>query len=289
MVGRIMHPMRMLSWNVQWFLGLDGTVDVERVIGHARTLCDFDVLCLQEVSDNYPDLPGCDGADQAAAVAHLLPGFTTHFAPAVDELAPDGLARRRFGNLIASRWPVAWTRQHALPYPHDDLSAAHPSMPRVALEALLLGPHGPIRVITTHLEYYVAAQRLAQAQGLVRLVAEGEAAARHPPAPDDAGGPFRARPQSVHTLLCGDFNCARGSDAYEALVAGGLVDAWRCVHADAVQPPTFRLHEPDEDKPPIACDFVFASVSLTDRLLWAETDSMTMLSDHQPVWVEVDL
>ncbi len=280
--------MKILSWNVQWFRGLDGEVDVERVLGHAQTLVDFDVLCLQEVSDNFPGLPGCDGANQSLEVAHHLPGFTVHFAPGVDVLAPDGLSRRRFGNLIASRHPVAWLRTHALPAPHDETTPSAPAMPRVALETMILAPRGPVRVITTHLEYYHPAQRLAQAEALARIVAEGEAAARHPPAADQADGPFAARVQSAHTVVCGDMNDAPGGATHAALTAFGLRDAWPLVHGDRPQPPTFRLHEHEEGKPPIACDWIMVSAAVAPHVRAIDTDSMTMLSDHQPVWIEFE-
>ncbi|MFN3630043.1 MAG: endonuclease/exonuclease/phosphatase family protein [Casimicrobiaceae bacterium] len=279
--------MKLLSWNVQWFRGLDGVVDVARVIGHAQTVVDFDLLCLQEVSDNFPGLPGCNGANQSLEVAHHLPGFTVHFAPGVDDLAPDGLSRRRFGNLIASRHPVAWLRTHALPAPHDAHTPSAPAMPRVALEAMILAPHGPLRVITTHLEYYHPAQRLAQAEAIARIAAEGESAARHPPAADEAGGPFAARVQSLHTVVCGDMNDAPGSATHAAMQSMGLRDAWPLAHPDRPQPPTFRLHEQEEGKPPIACDWIMVSASLARHVREIDSDSMTMLSDHQPVWIEL--
>jgi endonuclease/exonuclease/phosphatase family metal-dependent hydrolase len=160
-------------------------------------------------------------------------------------------------------------------------------MPRVALEAMILAPHGPLRVITTHLEYHHAAQRLAQAESIARIVAEGEAAARHPAAADDPGGPFAARVQSLHTVVCGDMNDAPGSATHAALQSMGLRDAWPLVHGERPQPPTFRLHEPEDGNPPIACDWILVSAALAPHVRAIDTDSMTMLSDHQPVWIEL--
>ena len=53
--------MRLLSWNVQWCQGLDGTVDPSRIAGEARRIAEPDVACFQEVSigfhgDNQVDL-----------------------------------------------------------------------------------------------------------------------------------------------------------------------------------------------------------------------------------------
>jgi endonuclease/exonuclease/phosphatase family metal-dependent hydrolase len=68
--------MKVLSWNVQWCLGVDGRVDPARIVAEARAFADFDVLCLQEVACNFPALAGSAGEDQFAAIAAVLPGFT---------------------------------------------------------------------------------------------------------------------------------------------------------------------------------------------------------------------
>ena len=50
--------MKLVTWNVQWFCGLDDVISMERVLREARAMADFDVLYLQEVADNYPLLIG---------------------------------------------------------------------------------------------------------------------------------------------------------------------------------------------------------------------------------------
>jgi endonuclease/exonuclease/phosphatase family metal-dependent hydrolase len=47
---------KILTWNVQWFKGLDEVVDIKRVIEHARSMADFDAICMQEVAVNYRGL-----------------------------------------------------------------------------------------------------------------------------------------------------------------------------------------------------------------------------------------
>ena len=136
--------MKLITWNVQWFCGLDGVVDIARVLRSARAMADFDVLCLQEVAVNYPRLRGDASHDQPARLGSLLPGFEVCFGAAVDELAADGRSRQRFGNLIASRLPVAQVQHHSLPWPAD---AGLRSMPRMATCATLLAPWGPLRVM----------------------------------------------------------------------------------------------------------------------------------------------
>ncbi len=95
--------MKILTWNVQWCRGIDGRVDPARIVAEARRIADFDVLCLQEVADNFPDprLAGNDARDQFAAIAGLLPGFEPVPGVAVDHPGEAG-RRRRFGNMILS-------------------------------------------------------------------------------------------------------------------------------------------------------------------------------------------
>jgi len=51
-------------------------VDLARIVSHARSLADFDVLNVQRSADNFPRLDDNDDADQFAQLAALLPGYT---------------------------------------------------------------------------------------------------------------------------------------------------------------------------------------------------------------------
>ena len=55
--------MKLITWNIQWGLGVDGCVNLARIVDTARGMADFDVLCLQEVSRNFPALRASQGAD----------------------------------------------------------------------------------------------------------------------------------------------------------------------------------------------------------------------------------
>ena len=97
--------MKLITWNVQWFCGLDDAVSVERIVNEARAMADFDVLCLQEVAVNYPHLTGDAGFDQVARLRELLPGYEVCFGAAVEELgrrtaraAPPDRPRRRWAS-----------------------------------------------------------------------------------------------------------------------------------------------------------------------------------------------
>ena len=282
--------MKLVTWNVQWCLGGDGRVDPERIVRDARALADFDVLCVQEVAANFATLKGSRGEDQFALLAAALPGFTAVAGVAVDSAAPDG-SRRRFGNMILSRLPVRWALRSLLPWPAD---AAVRSMPRLLLEALVDAPFGPLRVMTTHLEYYSALQRAVQVEALRRRHEEACGHALAGGKGEAADGPFERQPQSVSAILTGDFNL-RPDDPLHARLAEGYADArvpalddvWQRLHPGEPQPPTIGVHDREQWPEPFACDFIFASSDLRDRLKSVAVDSRTLASDHPPMVVEL--
>jgi endonuclease/exonuclease/phosphatase family metal-dependent hydrolase len=277
---------KLVTWNTQWCCGNDGIVSPRRIVDGARALCDFDVLCLQEIAVNYPGLRGNAGHDQPALLAQLLPGFEVFFAAAVDEW--DGGQRRRFGNLIATRLPVAGVQQHALPYPAD---GGVRSMPRVCVVATVIDPAlGPVRVMTTHLEFYSKKQRMAQARALRELHAEYGAHADAPPELSHDGSPFQSKVHTANAILCGDFNFEPHEPEYGEIARPSgnatLSDSWRLLTGPSPLVPTFRLHDRTYGPDPVACDFVWVSESLKPRLKSFSIDSVTQASDHQPVAVE---
>jgi endonuclease/exonuclease/phosphatase family metal-dependent hydrolase len=283
--------MKLITWNVQWFCGLDDVVSVKRIVEEARSMADFDVLCLQEVAVNYPSLMGNAGFDQVAQLESLLPGFEICFGAAVDELGREG-ERQRFGNLVATRLPLLQAQHHALPYPHD---VGVRSMPRMCSSATVRANWGPVRIMTTHLEFYSPRQRMAQAQALVEIHAQSCLQAAHPPLADETGSPFQAKVHCPSAILCGDFNLEPVNAEYSMIQAlpdefgvTRLQDAWSIVHGmQAPHSPTFRLHDQRYGPVPICCDFVFVTEDLSSRVQSAEVNADTRASDHQPVLVEL--
>ncbi len=281
--------MQVLTWNVQWFCGLDDAVDAARVIRHALALADADVICLQEVADDYPALTGNAGFDQPARVAEMLPGWQVFFGAAVDELGRHG-RRQRFGNLIATRLPVLQVQHHALPYPAD---GGVRSMPRMCTAVTVQAPFGPLRLMTTHLEFYSPRQRMAQARALVDLHRQACGHARHPPLDDETGAPFQNKAHTASTVLCGDFNLEAHDAEYGVLQAPAadgatrLVDAWTLAHPGQAHAPTFRLFDRRYGPEPISCDFMFVSEDLAPRVRTLTVDTQTRLSDHQPVVLQL--
>jgi endonuclease/exonuclease/phosphatase family metal-dependent hydrolase len=280
--------MKLITWNVQWCRGVDGAVDPARIVAEARRLADFDVLCLQEIADNYPDprLAGSDGEDQFARLAQLLPGFTAVPGIAVDQPGDDR-RRRRFGNLILSRLPVRQVYRYLLPYPCDP---GMPGMPRIAVEAVIGEGDYDLRVITTHLEYYSAQQRMAQVDALRAIYAEGHAYARDAQMTMTDGGPFQTFIRPRGTVITGDCNFEPDSPEHRRMLAPfaegtpPLVDAWSTLHPGKAHPPTFKIYEKKRpDEPELHCDFIFIGEELRARLRGIRVDVETQAADHQPV------
>jgi endonuclease/exonuclease/phosphatase family metal-dependent hydrolase len=261
--------MRLLCWNVQWCRGLDGAVDPARIAAEARRV-DADVICLQEIAANFPELQGSRGEDQPHTLMHALPEYEGCLVSGVDIPGKNG-RRSHFGNLILSRLKVGRVLRHSLPWPSSD----GPTMPRTAVEAVLDAPFGPVRVLTTHLEYYSASHRAAQVERLRQICAEGGEGGKE-------DGPFRPMPWPKDVIMCGDFNMPPD----DPLLPGFLVDAWRALHPAKPHPHTFRVHEREEGKSPMCCDYVFVSKALVSRLVGIRIDSSNRASDHQPVIVD---
>jgi endonuclease/exonuclease/phosphatase family metal-dependent hydrolase len=284
--------MKLITWNVQWCRGVDGRVDPARIVTVAKSIADFDVLCLQEIADNFPDprLGASRGEDQFAVLASLLPDYVAISGVAVDHPA-DGKARRRFGNLILSRLPVRQAYRHLLPSPVDP---GVNGMPRIAVEAVVAAPFGEVRVITTHLEYYSQKQRSAQVEALRAIYAEGHGHARMGSIVDETGGPFHTYLRPGPTIITGDFNLEPDDPLHarmEAPLTDGtppLFDAWEVAHPGAPHPSTFKVYEKEiPGEAELHCDFIFVNEELKSRIAGVRVDRDTQASDHQPVVLEL--
>ncbi|MHB2166197.1 endonuclease/exonuclease/phosphatase family protein [Alsobacter sp. R-9] len=281
--------MKLLQWNIQWGLGVDGRCDLARIAAEVRRMGDPDVVCLQELSDGMPDLKDNDGGDQFAAMAALFPGFA-----AIDGVAVDvpplqaGGRRRRFGNMILSRLPVGQVMRYLLPWEAD----ATPNMPRVMIEATLMAPSGPVRVMTTHLEWSSVKLRAAQVQGIRE--AHRAACERVATPPSPYYGPFMPQPGTTRAILTGDFNMKDDDPVKRAIEVPfgpgvpSLRDAWTVVHPGQPHPPSFCIVD-QSHSPPHCCDFVFVSEDLVPNVRGIAYDVDTRASDHQPVLLTLDV
>lgn len=277
--------MNVISWNVQWCRGCDGRVNPARISKVVKEMADVDVLCLQEVARNFPCLPGSAGENQYETLAGLFPDYTVVKGVAIDVLAPHG-DWREFGNALITRLPILQVYRRLLPWPSDPTV---PSMQRSAIEVVLETRSGPLRVTTTHLEYYSAKQRAAQVEELLRL--QGEAAAHAAePQPGKEGGPFQPIPRPASGILTADFNFRTEDPMHARLQAplGAGVpayrDAWELRYPGTPHAPTLGVHDKAQwPEPPFACDFVFVTEDIADRVEDVVVNEVTDASDHQPV------
>jgi len=280
-----MAQFNLITWNIQWGRGCDGVVDLRRIVDTARGLAEFDVLCLQEVACNYPGLPGSTGEDQPALFARLLPGYMPVFGIATDALADDG-TRRLFGNMVLSRLPVVQVFRHLLPWPVDPDKTG---MQRALVEVVIEAPFGALRVMTTHLEYYSAAQRAAQVERIRELHAEAAVRARLERELDSSDGPFRSMRRAASAILTADFNFHPDDPLHDRLAApyGNGVpafrDAWQVRYPGAPHPPSLGVFDRKQWPAAFCCDFIYVTEDLRPRIAEVRIDQRTDASDHQPV------
>ena len=239
---------------------MDGRVDLGRILYTLRELGDFDVICLQEVAVNFPGLPGSRGG------------------------------RSQFGNAIFSRLPVGQVWRHLLPWPAE---ADAPSMQRVLVEAAIETDVGPLRAMTTHLEYYSQRQREIQIEAIRSLHAEACAMSARVPLAEEQGGSFEVFPRPSQAIVCGDMNFAATAPERSQFLAPfsngvpGFRDAWETLHPREPHAPTVGIHPVDFVDQPESFDFVFINEGLTGHLKAHGIDAVTAASDHQPVWIEL--
>lgn len=288
---------KLITWNIQSGRSQSGAVDLGQIIACLERFSDFDVLCLQEVASGYPARDGSDGGDQFAALRARLAGYTGVAGIAADSLGPGG-ARRKMGNMIFSRHPVLQVLRHALPWPADPAAAG---MPRMALEATLATPLGPLRVLSAHLEYFSERQRSAQVDQLRALHREAVAHARAGQAGEahlragQGGQADEAVPaRGAAAILAGDFNMLPHSPEYLRLLAPFADhtppwrDAWQLAQPGRRHAPTVGLHDDGPDPGlPFTFDYAFVSADLAPRVRRVRVDGSEEGSDHQALLVEL--
>ncbi|MEM7223257.1 MAG: endonuclease/exonuclease/phosphatase family protein [Pseudomonadota bacterium] len=278
--------MEILSWNIQAGLGCDGKLDLARIAGDIKAFGDPDVICLQEVARHCEELDGTSSADQAVTLAMLFPDHEPVYGAGFDQVgrAPD--RRRQFGNLLLSRLPLLQVFHHILPNPTDPGVAR---MSRVAVEVVVEGDVGPLRLITTHLAYHSTLQRLAQVRRLRALTAEVAGALREPSL-DRPGTPFAQASHPASSVFCGDFNLVPGSPEYDEMLAPfddgtpAILDAWSVIHGEKPHDPTCGIFDREHwTEGPHCRDFFFITEDLALRAKALEVNLTSAASDHQPL------
>ncbi len=277
--------MKLVTWNIQWGLGADGIFDPARIVAHARAMADFDVLCLQEVADNWPELKGSPREDQFAAFAAMLPGFDAISGVALETRDHSGVPKR-FGNLLLSRLPVVQVMRHILPWP----ARATDNMTRGLIEAVVMTPAGPLRLMTTHLEFSHAEIRAAQVEAIRAIHTAACGRAAHPR--NDGRGTYALTAGACSAILAGDLNM-KPDDPLLARLAAPFAegnptfrDVWRIAHGNAPHPATACIVDRSYAQPH-CCDYILATEDLASRVRQVVCDGDTRVSDHQPILLEL--
>jgi endonuclease/exonuclease/phosphatase family metal-dependent hydrolase len=288
--------MKLVSYNIQYGLGKNGVYDLARI---AHEVEDADIVALQEV-DRHWQRSGC--VDAPAVLGTHLPDHHWVYGANLDMDASyrDPLGRlvnrrRQFGTMILSRLPIVSSRNH--PLPKYGTLTQH-SIQQGALEAIVVTAHeGPVRIYSLHLSHLCAATRLPQVDALLAIHARapGEGGAWCGGHPDPAAGWTEGTmpPMPSKAILLGDFNCVATSEEYARIVGpasarygrlnrlGGFVDAWVAAgHAE-----TEGVTADNGNR----IDYCFVSDALAPRVRSAQIDASAQGSDHQPLWVDIDL
>lgn len=289
--------MRIVTYNIQYGVGLDGKYDLSRIADAVRGA---DVILLQEVTRNNP---ANAGRDMVSEIGELLPeyfavfgsNFDANVASHVDKSGRAHTVMFQLGNMVLSRTPIHLSRNLLLP---RGRSFEAVNFQRGALEALIETPLGFIRFYSAHLDHRSPLEREKQLRFLrkrvLRYPLEGGALSGmaergfpEPPVPEAfiVGGDFNMLPGSPEYLSV----CGRPDHEFALpLLAESFVDAAARLGAAGSDAMTWV----DPDRPSDVTrhkriDYCFTSASLTGNLKRIRVDATAVGSDHRPVWLEL--
>ena len=290
--------MKIVTYNIQYGRGRDGRYDLDRI---AREVSGADLIALQEV-ERFWSRSG--EVDQPRLIARHFPEHYAAFGPGVDlHVAGTGPGegsadrRRQFGNMLLSRTPLLTIRHHLLPK-YGSLGPPM-SLQRSVLEGVIAVRGGYVRAYSVHLTHLSGATRLPQVDALLRI--HGNAVREGPPLSgsglgEDWAGDGMPVAMPRDAILLGDFNMEHDSADYERIVGPmspyggritnpeGFVDAW--VEAgNAIDVGTTC----EVRGRAVRFDYCFVSAGLKDSIRSVHVDSDADGSDHQPVWLDIDL
>jgi len=288
--------MKLVTYNIQYGLGRDGRHDLARV---ATEVAEADIIALQEVERHWQR---SGDVDSPAVLAARLPEHHWVYAANLDMDASYRDAarrlvnrRRQFGTMILSRLPIVSSRNHLLP---KYATLTQHSIQQGALEGVVITPSaGPVRIYSLHLSHLAMDTRLPQVETLLdvhaRAIGEGGAWCGGHPDPDAGWTEGTMPPMPGEAILMGDFNFDWNAPEYDRIVGplspkygrlnrvNGFVDAWVAAgnrQDEGATIPTGRR-----------IDYCFLSPALAARVRSCRIDHEASGSDHQPLWVEIDL
>jgi len=143
---------RLLTWNIHGSLGRNPRFDLARVV-ELIDRWDPQIVALQEVDSRRDREAGINPFE------FLQRELGEHGIGAKSITTADG----DYGQMLISRWPLADTVIHDLSYPERE--------PRRAIATRIETPHGPLRIVATHLGLSVH-ERRAQTEKLLAIAGD---------------------------------------------------------------------------------------------------------------------
>ncbi len=288
--------MRVVTYNVQYGIGLDGRYDLDRIADAVRGA---DVIALQEISRNNPRN---GGHDMVAAIGEALPDYFavygSNFEANIGSSIVGGRARTitfQLGNMVLSKTPIHLSRNLLLP---RSRSVGTMNFQRGAIEALIETPLGFVRFYSAHLDHRNPVERARQVRFLRDRVLNYPLEGGGLSGLDEIGLPEPPCPEAF--VVMGDFNMLAGSPEYVHFA--GLPDHEFGLHlsADLAVDAAVRLdaaeadlvtwvdpHRPQDKSRHKRIDYIFTSASLARSLKRLWVDRKADGSDHLPVWLEL--
>jgi endonuclease/exonuclease/phosphatase family metal-dependent hydrolase len=289
--------MRIVTYNIQYGVGLDGRYDAGRIAGAVRAA---DVIALQEVSRNNPNN---GGRDVVADLTEALPDYFFAYAPNFEADVGSRLVAGRavsktfqFGNMVLSKTPIHLSRNLTLP---RSRSFEALNFQRGALEALIETPLGFIRFYSTHLDHRSPAERARQVRFLRERLFNHPLEGGALSGLAEVGLPEPPCPEAF--VLMGDFNMLAGSPEYAVLAGTPDHEFGMPLTADLAVDAALRLgasgpdlvtwidpKRPEDESRHRRIDYIFTSASLAGSLKRLWVDRQAVGSDHLPVWLELE-
>jgi endonuclease/exonuclease/phosphatase family metal-dependent hydrolase len=297
---------KIVTYNIQYSRGRDDRFNLGRI---AEAVDGADVIGLNEVERFWPR--SGEAVDQPAELGALLPNYYWVYGPYFDmdasERTIDGTVinrRRQHGSMLLSRSPIIYSRLHVF----SKLDAVNYFNMRLgAIEGVIQLPSIAVRFYSVHLPALSSEERLASVRQLLASHRSNQTEGGM-----WTGTPFSGRgfdwsygedppPNPPDSIIMGDFNTEPDSPEYKEMVGTtadeargeirfrhAFVDSWRAVGKGS-NGATFLAdpkRNPDQD---FRIDYCFVSGGLADRLVSARVDQKAAGSDHQPLWIEIDI
>lgn len=233
--------LRILCYNIHYGQGNDGVYDLERLAAVIKAV-DPDLVALQEVDV----MVRRSGQVHQAEELGKLTGLDVYYGPT--QHFEGGL----FGNAVLTKLPVS--RVWIQPLPYTEATPELTTYPRGFVAVTVKTPGGKdVRVVSTHFQHNVEADRVAEAEAVNRYLA--------------------VESEKIPTILAGDINATPDSEPMKMLHS-----KW----TNAIDPeaaPTVPSKDPKS-----RIDYILYRQGDPFEIVETKVIPEAMASDHRPVF-----